>query len=159
MAGNNTTKRVTLYARSRLPEVAARRRDELATRLKSLADEGHVSTVEIHTWPNKVPLESDRTDVQRYERFSEWAAEAGVELDPFFDDRECYSKETGERGEWLVLPALCLVIHRDGDLQSVYPHSTASGSRSVMDCLDALESGRRGPDRHERTVAVLEPAE
>ncbi|SDG17873.1 HTH domain-containing protein [Halorientalis regularis] len=142
MSGNGSTAgtRVELFARSSLPEVASRRRDEVAGRLKQLVEDGHVDDVAIHTWEKKVPLSGDHDELTEYERFRDWAEETGVVLDPFFDTRSCYSMETGERGEWLVLPALCLAVYRDGDLDAVYPHSTNDGSRSVLDCLHAIEA-------------------
>ncbi|WP_424018914.1 HTH domain-containing protein [Halorientalis pallida] len=142
MSGNGSTAgtRVELFARSSLPEVASRRRDEVAGRLKQLVEDGHVDDVAIRTWEKKVPLSSDHDELTEYERFRDWAEETGVSLDPFFDTRSCYSMETGERGEWLVLPALCLAVYRDGDLDAVYPHSTNDGSRSVLDCLHAIEA-------------------
>ncbi|MFB6165365.1 MAG: HTH domain-containing protein [Haloarculaceae archaeon] len=142
--GSTAGSRVELYARSSLPEVATRRRDQVAGRLRQLATEGHVSEVEIHTWEKKVPCDGDSDELALYEEFSEWADETGVDLAPFFDTRLCYSSETGERGERIVLPALCVAVYRDDVLQSVYPHSTNDGSRSVMDCLRAIESARRG---------------
>lgn len=143
MAGNGrvTGTRIELFARSSLPEVAARRRDDVAGRLERLAREGHVDDVTIHTWEKKVPLSAE-VEHERYERFEEWAADTGVSLDPFFDTRTCYSMETGERGTWLIRPALCLAVYRDGDLDAVYPHSTNDGSRSVLDCLQAIEAAQ-----------------
>jgi hypothetical protein len=142
MIGNGSTAgtRVELYARSSLPEVASRRRDAVAGRLEQLADGGHVDDVAIRTWDKKVPLSSGRDELSAYDRFQDWADETGVSLEPFFDTRSCYSMESGERGEWLVLPALCLAVYRDGDLDAVYPHSTNDGSRSVLDCLHAIEA-------------------
>ncbi|MFD1588679.1 HTH domain-containing protein [Halorientalis brevis] len=145
MSGDGTTEgtRVELYARSSLPEIAEKRRDQIATRLDELANAGHISQVEIHNWRKKVSLTADCREQTRYEAFTEWADEVGVDLAPFFDTRTCYSMDSGEKGERLVLPALCLAVYRDGTLQSVYPHSTNDGSRSVMDCLRAIESARR----------------
>ncbi|MFB6084150.1 MAG: HTH domain-containing protein [Halorientalis sp.] len=138
--GSPTGTRVELFARASLPDVAARRRDEVAGRLTRLAEAGHVDDVTIRTWEKKVPLSADGEELAAYDRFREWAEETGVALDPFFDTRTCYSMETGDRGEWLVLPALCLVVYRDGDLDAVYPHSTNDGSRSVLDCIRAIEA-------------------
>lgn len=145
MTGDGTSEgtRVELYARSSLPEIAKKRRDQIAARLNDLAKAGHISQIEIHNWNKKVPLDADCRERAYYDEFSEWAREVGVDLAPFFDTRECYSMDSGEKGERLVLPALCLAVYRDETLQSVYPHSTNDGSRSVMDCLRAIESARR----------------
>lgn len=145
MNGDGTSEgmRVELYARRSLPEIAANRRDQVAGRLKQLADDGHVSEVEIHSWDKKVSIDAECREMDLYEEFSTWATEVGVSLEPFFDTRNCYSMETGEKGDRLVFPALCVAVYRDDTLQSVYPHSTNDGSRSVMDCLRAIESARR----------------
>jgi hypothetical protein len=157
--GSSTGTRVELFARASLPEVAARRRDEVAGRLERLAGEGHVDDVTIHTWTKKVPLSGESDGPTRYDRFSAWAETTGVSLEPFFDTRRCYSAETGERGTWLVRPVLCLAVYRDGDLDAVYPHSTDEGSRSVLDCLNAIGAARERiarsvdsdrPDQHDR---------
>jgi len=140
--GSLTGTRVELYTRRSLHDAAARRRVEVAGRLNRLATAGHVSGVEIDTWQKKVPLDGSSRERDLYEGFADWADEAGVSLEPFFDTRECYSMDTGQCRERLVLPVLCLAVYRGDELRSVYPHSTGTGSRSVLDCLQALESAR-----------------
>ena len=51
MTGDGTSEgtRVELIARSSLPEIAEKRRDQIATRLNELGNTGHISQVEIHT--------------------------------------------------------------------------------------------------------------
>lgn len=156
MTGDGSTAgtRIELFARSTLPEVASRRRDQVAARLEQLAADGHVTDVTVETWERKVPLSENHDELTRYDRFRTWADETGVSLDPFFDTRTCYSMETGDRGEWLVLPALCLAVYRDGELDAVYPHSTNDGSRSVLDCLNAIEAA---PGRVARPVESEAP--
>jgi len=156
MTGNGTMEgvRVELYARSSLPSVAERRRETVENRLEGMAEEGHVATVGTETYRKKVPVDDPSPERSLYREFETWASEVGVDLDPFFETRECYSMETGERGQRLVLPALCIAIYRDDRLQTVYPHSTPQGSRSVMDCLNAIETvetdSRDGTDERER---------
>lgn len=139
MVGKKTT--VELYARSPLPGVVAERRETVADRLSSLSDRGRLAAFDVATWQPKVPLAGDEPEVELFDRFSEWAEGAGVGLEPFFETRTCYSMETGEVGERLVLPVLCLGIYRDDRLASVYPHAADGETRSVMDGLRALESG------------------
>ncbi|WP_136715260.1 HTH domain-containing protein [Halorientalis salina] len=145
MSGDGTRSgtRVELYARTSLSNVAGKRRDQVATQLEELATAGHISHVEIHNWTKKVPLDAESRERRRYEQFSEWAEDVGVDLAPFFDTRTCYSMDSGAKGECLVLPVLCLAVYRDETLQSVYPHTTNDGSRSVMDCLRSIESARQ----------------
>ncbi|WP_246982445.1 HTH domain-containing protein [Halorientalis marina] len=147
MTGNGISEgvRVELYARSSLPTVATRRRESVENRLEETVEEGHIETIETETYRKKVPLDEPSPERALYERFEEWASDVGVSLDPFFDTRECYSMDTGERGQRLVLPALCIAIYRNDRLQTVYPHSTPQGSRTVLDCLNAIETVETDP--------------
>jgi len=138
--GNGAGIRVESYARSSLPRVAERRRATVEQRLEGLVGAGHVTALDTATWEKKVPLDEPSPERRRYEAFESWADDVGVSLQPFFDTRDCYSMETGERGEWLVLPALCVAIYREDRLQTVYPHSTPQGARTVLDCLTAIET-------------------
>jgi len=140
--GSYVGKRVELFARSDLPSAANRRREAVTARLSRLADENHVDQVNIHTWEKKVPSDGSTLENLLYRTFEDWAADVGVELEPFFETRECYSWETGRRGAYLVLPALCLAVYRGEELQSVYPHAGDDETRTVMDGLCALASGR-----------------
>lgn len=172
MSGNGTREgvRVELYARSSLPSVAQRRRETVERRLDELVDAGHVGALETETWNKKVPLDEPSFERDRYAEFEQWAGDVGVSLVPFFDTRDCYSMDTGERGDRLVLPAICLAIYRDETLQTVYPHSTPQGSRTVLDCLNAIETVETDPDDfgtppatedgdRERETEVVEAAE
>jgi len=135
-------RRVELFVRDGLPEPAARQCDRLRERLTDLEAEGAVASATAFTWDKRVergdPVKTKARD--RYVAFEAWAADRGVSLRPFFGTRECYSMETGERGEWIVYPALCLAVFEDGDLVSVFPHADGDDYRSVLDGLDALDS-------------------
>jgi hypothetical protein len=159
-SGSADGTRVELYARSTLPDVAERRRDEIVNRFRKLAAEGHFSTVEVHAWQKKVPLDEESRERRQYDEFAAWTADVGVDLDPFFDTRECYSMASGDLGEQLVLPALCIAIYRGDELQSVYPHSTPTGSRTVMDCVQAIEDAHvELPTDEASDLELAEPAE
>ncbi|MFB6141236.1 MAG: HTH domain-containing protein [Halosimplex sp.] len=97
------------------------------------------------------PADADARD--RYVTCSEWARERGLSLRPAFGTRECYAMDTGERGEWVVFPALTLAVYEGGDLAAVYPHADGERYRSVGDGLDAL-AGADGDD----TVGDRAPA-
>lgn len=133
-------RRVELFVRDGLPEPAARQCERLTNRLTALEADDTVAAVATFTWDKRVqcgdPVKTKARD--RYEEFEAWAADRGVSLRPFFGTRECYSMETGERGEWIVYPALCLAVYDDGDLASVFPHADGDDYRSVTDGLDAL---------------------
>lgn len=134
---------VELYGRETLPPPAATRRERLEARLTDLSSEGALAGFDVSTWPKRVPHDgdddADAAVRDRYLAFTAWAVEQGVRLTPFFDTRECYSMATGERGEWVVLPALCLAVYEDGDLAAVYPHADGDTYRSVQSGLRSLE--------------------
>lgn len=137
-------RRVELYVRETLPKPAARQRERIVQRLTALEADGHVDSFEADDWDKRIrcvdPANDDARD--RYLAFSRWASERGAALRPFFDTRECYSMETGDRADWIVFPALCLAVFDDDDLAAVFPHADGDTSRSVSDGLDLLERGR-----------------
>ncbi|PSQ45748.1 hypothetical protein BRD17_00860, partial [Halobacteriales archaeon SW_7_68_16] len=125
-----------------LPKPASGRRDRLRERLCDLAAGSTVEEFDVSTWPKRVPRDGscDPAVRDRYLEFAAWARDNGVRLSPFFGTRECYSMETGERGEWVVLPALCLAVYEDGDLSAVYPHADGDTYHSVLSGLRHLET-------------------
>ncbi len=141
MTGQQTQPhRVELYSRTILSEQVRRRYNQVAARLSTLARNEHFGEVETINWRQRVPVEEDCFERYHYDLFETWATETDVSLEPFFDTRQCYSKETGERGTFLVMPVMSLAIYRDDALQTVYPHTTANGSQSVMNGLEMLET-------------------
>jgi len=131
--------RVALYVRETLPEPAQQRAERVVTRLEGLANDDRIDGYDVFHWPKRIRCdEADCVSGARYNEFVRWAQDSGVALTPFFETRDCYSMATAERGEWLVFPALCLVVYENGEMASVFPHADADSYRSVVDCLDAL---------------------
>jgi hypothetical protein len=132
--------RVELYGRETLPRPAQSRRSAVVDRLEALSAAGHIAAFDVSSWPKRVPCTGPHCEARdRYRAFSAWADEYGVDLAPFFQTRECYSMVTGERGEWVVLPALCLAAYDGDDLVAVYPHTDVDSYESVGSALDWLE--------------------
>lgn len=144
--------RVALYGRATLPPPARDRRDRLAERLSGLVAAGSVDGLEEETWPKRIPRDeaADARARDRYLAFESWARDAEVSLAPFFGTRTCYSTATGDRGEWVVFPALCLAVHEDGELTGVYPHADGEENRTVGDGVDALAGGDDGTATDDR---------
>ncbi|WP_436924603.1 HTH domain-containing protein [Halosimplex amylolyticum] len=129
-----------LYVRETLPAPAARQRSRLRGRLRRLEAEGSIDGFDVFDCPKRIRCENP-TAVgarDRYLAFTEWARRNEVSLRPSFQTRECYAMDTGEKGDWLVFPALSLAVYDDGDLVAVYPHADDGGYRSVADGLSAL---------------------
>lgn len=139
---------VELYGRDDLPAPARGRRDRVAAHLAELESAGTIAGFDVRWWPKRLPRDGTGTrEVRdRYLAFADWAEDRGVSLAPFFGTRKCYSTATGERGEWVVLPALCLAVYGDGDLTAVYPHANGDAYRSVLSGLRYLaERADAGP--------------
>lgn len=133
-------RRVALYVRETLPTPAARQRETLRTRLRALEAEGRVDGFDVFDCPKRIRCENPtaRDARDRYLEFAQWARDSDVSLHPSFSTRDCYAMDTGEKGEWLVFPALSLAVYEDGDLAAVYPHADGDAYRSVADGLTAL---------------------
>lgn len=131
---------VELYARETLPSPARSRCERVEARLADLSADGEIASFDVATWPKRIPCRGDADPAvrDRYLAFEAWASECGVRLTPFFGTRECYSASTGERGDWVVLPVLCLAVYGDDGLDAVYPHADGGTCRSVVDGLDSL---------------------
>lgn len=138
------TRRAELFVRTDLPEPSQRRRRAVERRLADLQCGGAIDEFGITVWEKRVPVEGDCDGPERslYNEFAEWANEAGACLAPFFDTRECYSFETGEKRTELVMPALCLAVYEEDELVQVAPFARGGSTQSIGDCLDDLETGR-----------------
>lgn len=152
-SNRNGETHVELYARSTLPKAADRRREAVATRLDRLAERGCIDGYRIAAWRKRVPVTADTPERRAYERFREWAADEGVSLSPSFSTRECYDRETGEKREELVVPALCLAVYEGEELVEVYPHADGDRPQSVVGGLSALaERAEPGDRKHAPTA-------
>lgn len=136
-------RRARLFLRGPVSAGVRETQSSLADRLEQLAESSALA-VQTHTWPKRVPAEeAEGTD--RYERFTAWADEHGAELTPFFEERNCYSWQTGERYRALVLPLAALAVHEEGELAAVYPHADEHGVYTVDDAITDLERELRHP--------------
>ncbi|MFC7138285.1 HTH domain-containing protein [Halosimplex aquaticum] len=139
--------RAELSVRETLPEPAARQRARLRARLRDLETAGRIDGFDVSDSPKRIrrenPTSVDARD--RYLAFTQWARDRGVSLRPSFQTRECYAMDTGEKGEWIVFPAISLAVYDDGDLAAVYPHADGEEYHSVADGLSTL-AGTNGDE-------------
>ena len=137
-------RRAELFVRSDLPKPVQKRCEAVESLLDALERDGVVDGVSTTFWAKRVPVDGGPSPERaRYNEFCEWAREAGVCLAPFFDTRECYSFETGEKRTELVLPVLCLAIYEDGELTQVAPFTEGGESRTIENCLTDLADDDR----------------
>jgi len=141
--------RARLHVRERLPEPVRGRRERVTDALSALVADGTLATYDVESWDKRVPADGagDTELRDTYLSFEAWAEDETVSLTPFFATRECYSWETGERGTWVVLPALCLSVYEDGELVDVYPHRDGDTYESVWTGIESLEDRDGTPPR------------
>jgi hypothetical protein len=150
MSQTHSGTRARLHVRETLPSPVRYRREQVTDRLSALVADGALAEFDVVTWDKRIPADGsgDRELRDTYLALEDWAQDRDVSLAPFFATRECYSWETGERGTWVVLPALCLSVYEDDELTSVYPHRNGDTYHSVW---SGIESLRGGDDREEST--------
>jgi hypothetical protein len=146
--------RARLHVRERLPAPVRGRRERVTDRLSALVADGALAEFDVRTWDKRLPADGSGDPELRdtYLAFDAWADERGVDLAPFFQTRECYSWETGERGTWMVLPALCLSVYEDGELTAVYPHRDGDTYHSVWTGIESLEETTESASRDTELV-------
>jgi len=134
--------RARLHVRETLPYPVRGRRERVAEELSTLVAAGTLAEYDVVTWDKRIPADGSGDPELRdtYLAFEAWAERRDVSLAPFFETRECYSWETGERGTWVVLPALCLSVYEDGELTAVYPHRDGDTYHSVWTGIESLET-------------------
>jgi len=127
-------RRVELVVRDDLPKPTQRRLQRLSARLDQLVATSEIDSYTIQHWSKH---QSPDAAESRYPSFREWARTAGVRLSPGFDSRACYSMETGECAESLVVPVACLAVYDGEAIEVVYPH-VGDEPRTIEDGLDTL---------------------
>jgi hypothetical protein len=134
-------KTVELYCRASTTTATAV--DRYHTELSSLSAAGAIDDVEVVTWPNRIELSAGaQSEVAKaYERFAEWADEAGLRLAPAFDVESYESEFTGNSGTALVTPIAAVAVYEGDDLDAVYPHVADGEVVDVEDAIDALRTG------------------
>ncbi|MEF8883729.1 MAG: HTH domain-containing protein [Haloarculaceae archaeon] len=154
--------RARLHVRETLPTPVRGRRERVTDRLSALVADGSLAEFDVVPWDKRIPCDGSGDPETRdaYLAFSGWADSEDVSLSPFFETRECYSWETGERGTWVVLPALCLSVYEGDDLAAVYPHRDGDSYESVWTGIESLDDGENRNDRDhaaDRDTVVVGP--
>ena len=136
--------RLELYLRSLAPATARDQQDRIVRRLHDLDDDGRIKGFDVRLCGDCVcpRAETARTDpgrrlLGRYERFAEWAEEAGYDLTGF-ERREVDSVLTGTTVTGIAFPRIVLAEYRGGSLTFVAPAADGSETVTVQDRLDSL---------------------
>lgn len=131
--------RVELFERSELPPPAQEQADGVHRQLDTLAQQGEISTLTRTEWNRRAQLDDCDRDVRdTYLALSQWATENGVRLSPFFQTRERFCTDSGDYTDWLVFPAMCLVVYEGDEISAVYPHADENTTQTVQDGVESL---------------------
>jgi hypothetical protein len=131
--------RVTAYLRAYTP--TSEPQNEVLARLNRLAETDRIDDWEARFVPRSVRRERETEASRLYDRITDWADRAGVDVKRPFEVRQYYNRFSDEVVDELVVPIVCLTTVRDGDVVAVVPCEDGDTCVSVFDYLDALERG------------------
>jgi len=98
----------------------------------------------LRSWPQGVALTESSPHqevIETYERFTAWADQQGVSVEPPFKHRTTTSQITGTTRELLVTPLLCLELYVGDELYGVFPHSVGAETYTTSDAIATLRTG------------------
>lgn len=148
--------RIELYVR-RDAFGARTQQQRLFERVRRLEDRPAIEETVLRRWPSRIPADERSELVGVIREFESWTAERGLSLAPCFERRVVEPGFTDERFEQIVLPVMCLAVHRGGRLRRVAPHVDDRRAYTVHDCIEELEErlGREegGPSRRSDAIA------
>lgn len=133
-----------------------RSRQRIADRLSALERVGTLDEYDVFVWGRELRLSGAlkgtdyyRTILNHLEAFDEWATTTDESLDLPFQRHEIESVITGESYQRVVLPAACLAVYHEGELEGVYPNRSTDGTCSVGEYLSELEANGTPSSREE----------
>lgn len=116
---------------------------EVLDRIRRLEEAGVLDDSTVAGWGKQVlTFESDvRSEaLAALDSFENWAAGAGVSLEPAFDRRTESPLLSTETYEVAVFPVACLALYQGNDVCGVFPCTSRKGVYTVQDALDILAS-------------------
>lgn len=121
-------------------------RTTVIDRLGALRSSEQVAEFSVTTWPEEIPLSSDREAdlLDTIDRFEQWAADHGLSLRPPFETRTA-SFLVGNSQEVLTTPMMLAVAYEDDDIAGIYPCTDGTKTWTIAEFLDGLEAGADGP--------------
>ena len=141
MSGKSTEITVVCHVRAPLLLEPVDRQIET---LRACEEEGAVDDLLLRSWPKEVARSKSSPHhevLETYERFSQWADERGVSIEPPFGERTSTSQVTGKTTELLVTPLLCLEVYADDELVGVFPHSAGERTYTTDEVIAELRTG------------------
>lgn len=127
-------------------------RQTVVGRLRDLAANGRIDELSVRGWTPWIAAETggDALDGSparaRLERFRAWAERTEHSLAPAFVRCERSSLVSTAQTTAIRPPLQCLAVYADDRLVGVFPCSTDGETRTVKDCLRALEASRRSAE-------------
>lgn len=132
--------RVTAYLRAYTP--TSEPQNTVLNRLDRLSRDDRIEDWEAQYVPRSVRGDRESEAKRLYDRITEWADRAGVDVSRPFEVRRYHNQFSDEVVDELVLPMVCLVTYRDDDdVVAVVPCEDGDTCVSVFDYLTALDRG------------------
>lgn len=137
-----TRTRIVALVRTPAPVPVAERQEVALARLRSLFDAGSIDTLEITACPWRIRAADALTGeiLGIVEEIESWADVTRRRVDPCFDRHPIQSSFSGEEGEVITLPVLCIARYEDDALVDVYPVRDEAANYTVEEYLAVLES-------------------
>lgn len=139
MSDNEKESKIQLYLRASTP--LKKQPDEVIGFLEFLENQGHIDSFDVHEVPKQAHTNNETSNaINIYEKFEEWANKNEVSIQPFFKKTEYQSSLSGDEGEIVKFPVMSLSIHKDGELNAIYPCLNNEGTHTVYEFLSGLNT-------------------
>lgn len=141
------TRRVTVFVRSMLPPLGAKRTQEALIReLHDLEAEGRLNEVSVTVTGDRLCLcetcsgtDAGAALLDRVRELDGWGREFDASASRFFETREIDSSVAGETARALVPPRVAVALYCDGALAGVFPCEMGASTVTTEDFLASLD--------------------
>lgn len=131
--------RVTAYLRAYTP--TSEPQNTVLAELDHLSETDRIDDWDARYVPRSVRRGRESEATRLYDRITDWADRAGVDVRRPFEVRQFRNRFSDEVVDELVLPVVCLVTRRGREVVGVVPCEDGDTCISVFDYLAALDRG------------------
>ncbi|WP_459191993.1 HTH domain-containing protein [Halosimplex sp. J119] len=141
------TRRVTVFVRSMLPPLGAKRTQEALIReLHDLEAEGQLDEVSVTVTGNRLCLcetcsgtDAGSSLLERVRELDGWGHEFDASVSRFFETRELDSSVAGETARALIPPRVAVALYCDDTLAGAFPCEMGESTVTTEDFLASLD--------------------
>ncbi len=92
--------------------------------------------------PSCISISKQSELTKKYKEYREWARNEGLNLSPFFVEREINSEFTQQNDKVIIPPMVFLSSHKEKEIEFIAPTRFGGDIFTIWDFLDALKQGR-----------------